>query len=486
MKKVLLSVLTIILFLFVMCIGLYFFHERQITKYSNYCINEIKTQLWDDIWDINNNYINRTYAWKFLYSWSVTFDWKDYNFYCKVLLQNNKVDLELQEVSSKEFDEIQESKVLSIEELKETFTGNIINWSELEEIDITWDNTLYYNDKFWFAVNLWERWKWWKIELKTHNEQFWKNAISRSIHFYKEWFDYDVYSLSIDKIEKYDSMKKQDVFWTEDEFEKWIKWKNNKYFFVGYANDQLAPYIDITDEYQQLFLVWFVFYDIEESVSEESKIWRNSINLWEELLWNEEGVIFEPKKWKWQMPCIWWCDNWKDTEYVEWWYYEYTNPSLWVKITTPDWENGNWNTIFLEKRETPLFLLSWNSIYSLEYVRDNEELKFAEYIKWYKKDSLMSLEELLDKTYSSSWCNLRKYDINQNLGTHFKWAWEYYYEFVSNDGNVYNDCISEDWENWVWPIIFIESKDWEKFYKVSIWDWCAPWPCSIFWKIELL
>ena len=211
---------------------------------------------------------------------------------------------------------------------------------------------------------------------------------------------------------------------------------------------------------------------------------RSFVNIWEELSWSEEGAFFEPKKWKWQMWCIWWCDNWKDTEYVEWWYYEYTNPSLWVKITTPDWENGNWNNIFLEKRETPLFLLSWNSIYSLEYVRDNEDLKHAEYIKWYKKDSLMSLEELLDKTYSSSWCNLRKYDINQSLGTHFKWAWEYYYEFVSNDGNVYNDCISEEWDKWWW--IFIESKDWEKFYKIRMWDWCAPWPCSIFWKIEVL
>ena len=142
----------------------------------------------------------------------------------------------------------------NIDELINWFTWTILNWTEIKLFDITWDNTLYYNDKFWFAVNLWEQWKWWKIELKTHNEQFWKNAISRSIHFYKEWFDYDVYSLSIDKIEKYDSMKKQDVFWTEDEFEKWIKWKNNKYLFVGYANDQLAPYIDTTDEYQQLFL----------------------------------------------------------------------------------------------------------------------------------------------------------------------------------------------------------------------------------------
>ena len=142
----------------------------------------------------------------------------------------------------------------NIDELINWFSWTILNWTEIKLFDITWDNTLYYNDQFWFAVILWKQWKWWKVELKTHNEQFWENAIWRSIHFYKEWFEYDVYSLSIDKIEKYDSMKKQDVFWTEDEFEKWIKWKNNKYLFVGYANDQLAPYIDTTNEYQQLFL----------------------------------------------------------------------------------------------------------------------------------------------------------------------------------------------------------------------------------------
>ena len=221
-----------------------------------------------------------------------------------------------------------------------------------------------------------------------------------------------------------------------------------------------------------------------EPVSEESEIWRNSTNLWGELLWNEEGVIFEPKKWKWQMPCIWWCDNWKDTEYVEWWYYEYTNPSLWVKITTPDWENGNRNNIFHEKSETPLFLLSWNAIYSLEFVRQSDDIEFADFIKWYKKNPKDSLEELLNTTYWDTWCNLRKYNIDQNLWIHFEWAWDYYYEFVKDDGNIYNDCIPEEWDHF--PMVFIESKNWERFYKIGIWDWCAPWPCSIFWKIELL
>jgi hypothetical protein len=160
----------------------------------------------------------------------------------------------------------------NIENYINWFAWTILNWTEIKLFDITWDNTLYYNDQFWFAVILWENWKWWKVELKTHNEQFGENAINRSIHFYKEWFEYDVYSLTINKIEKYDSMKKQDVFWTEDEFEKWIKWKNNKYLFMGYANDQLAPYIDTTNEYQQLFLNWFVFYDVDVQVENPIKV----------------------------------------------------------------------------------------------------------------------------------------------------------------------------------------------------------------------
>jgi hypothetical protein len=152
------------------------------------------------------------------------------------------------------------------------FSWTIIDWTDLETVEITQDETLYFNDKFWFAVVLWKEWNWWKIEVKVHNEQFWKNSIWRSIHFYKEWFEYDVYSLSIDKIEKYDTIKKQNVFWTEDEFEKWIKWKNNKYLFVGYANDQLYPHIDTTNEYQQLFLNWFVFYDVNGEFEENYKV----------------------------------------------------------------------------------------------------------------------------------------------------------------------------------------------------------------------
>ena len=158
---------------------------------------------------------------------------------------------------------IEEDGLSKIENLKQSFEWDIIDWTNTETVEITEDNTLYYNDKFWFAVILWEQWKWWKVQTKTHNEQRWENAISRSIEFHKEWFEYDVYQLTIDKIEKYDSMKKHDEFWTEDDFIKWTKWKNNKYFFIGYGNDQLAPYIDASNDLiEKMFPDWFIFYDI--------------------------------------------------------------------------------------------------------------------------------------------------------------------------------------------------------------------------------
>ena len=48
-------------------------------------------------------------------------------------------------------------------ELKKSFTWNIIDWTNREIAEITWDYTLYYNDEFWFATVLWEEWKWYNI-----------------------------------------------------------------------------------------------------------------------------------------------------------------------------------------------------------------------------------------------------------------------------------------------------------------------------------
>lgn len=158
---------------------------------------------------------------------------------------------------------IEEDGLSEIENLKQSFEWDIIDWTNAETVEITQDDTLYFNDKFWFAVILWKEWNWWKIEAKTHNEQFWENAISRTIQFYQKWFDYESYKLSIDKNDRYDSMKKHDEFWTEEDFEKSTKWRNNKYYFLGGIGGFISPSMDTSEELDtNLFPNWFIFYDI--------------------------------------------------------------------------------------------------------------------------------------------------------------------------------------------------------------------------------
>ena len=56
------------------------------------------------------------------------------------------------------------------EQLKETFTWNIVDWTNLEFVDITWDNTLYYNDEFGIATVLWEEWKWYSVWIRRQED----------------------------------------------------------------------------------------------------------------------------------------------------------------------------------------------------------------------------------------------------------------------------------------------------------------------------
>ena len=51
-------------------------------------------------------------------------------------------------------------------------------------------------------------------------------------------------------------------------------------------------------------------------------------------------------------------------------------------------------------------------------------------------------------------------------------------------------CLPDDeakvGDEWDWRTIFyFESKDKTKYYKLARTDWCAPWPCSMFWEIEI-
>lgn len=123
---------------------------------------------------------------------------------------------------------IEEPEISLIDQLKQSFTWNLINWRVDESLltnkpnsiyfDITWDNTLYYIDEFWLAFTLWEEWKWWKIE----NAYEWKYLASVRIR--NEWIK--TYWIFIIDNTTYQRVK-DSLSNDEDE----TIWYNNQYTF---------------------------------------------------------------------------------------------------------------------------------------------------------------------------------------------------------------------------------------------------------------
>ena len=140
-------------------------------------------------------------------------------------------------------------------QLKETFTWNIIDWTiadkvlevgpglENEVVDITWNYTLYYNDEFGIATVLWEEWKWYSVIVERYADDFeysWEVIqIPRyMIKFWKQLWteDYNVnayayhYWFSIISNEDVEIIKtRPDV--RSISFENDYKWKNDQYSF---------------------------------------------------------------------------------------------------------------------------------------------------------------------------------------------------------------------------------------------------------------
>ena len=195
----------------------------------------------------------------------------------------------------------------------------------------------------------------------------------------------------------------------------------------------------------------------------------------------DEEPTYEILEWTWYVTCLWWCENWSDEEYVEWYYYRYTNPKLWLRITTPSWQLWYYGEYFRVKQETPIFEQIDNGIYASE-LRKYPNVNTQEFIKVYEKDPSITLEDLLKQKYTN--CKIDKMELW--LWDIFHWFGKYFYDIESNRWIQEDNCIArEEWEWWS-LVFYIESKNDNKYYKVWINDWCAPWPCSIFWKVETL
>lgn len=112
-----------------------------------------------------------------------------------------------------------------------------------------------------------------------------------------------------------------------------------------------------------------------------------------------------------------------------------------------------------------------------------------EYIQVYEKSENESLEEIITKKHLNDGCviNIRNYYDQKIISADYPWT--IIYDIRDESWVMPGKCILDD-ENKTWKddsrlVRYFESSDKTKYYKVVFTDWCAPWPCSIFWKIEV-
>ena len=159
-KKFLLAFLALIIIAGIVCATMFTSNEKKVKEYSGYCMDEIRAQLWEYVWNISNMWEGKNDEWYYLYNWNVSYEWVNYTYFCKVL-GKGKVDLELNKVN----EEVCEWESCDVSEEPEEFISYYDNWSIRE----TWTYvngmkegiwTTY--DEEWNIINT-EEYKDWKL-----------------------------------------------------------------------------------------------------------------------------------------------------------------------------------------------------------------------------------------------------------------------------------------------------------------------------------
>ena len=187
---------------------------------------------------------------------------------------------------------------------------------------------------------------------------------------------------------------------------------------------------------------------------------------------NIEEPIIEIKKWK----CRLYEETFDET------IYEYTYPDLWIRITTPECRD----TVHEYDKSDGVFFRSWSTILSTNKWSIDW---FYEYVTTYTKNPNQSLEEIIKERHLNPWCELNPW--TPIAFNNIEWVW---YFVTSPDGRsseeptrCYSDDEDDNIERWVLNIWYFEpANDKSRYYKLRLLDGCAPWPCTVFGKIETL
>lgn len=155
--------------------------------------------------------------------------------------------------------------------------------------------------------------------------------------------------------------------------------------------------------------------------------------------------------------------------------YEHTlgYPDLWLKITLPNIYTPTPH----DERIKTIFIRTGNKLTT----------KLDESLTQYTKDKNAGLMSVLQR-HLNAWCKVEKYTIDGRISGHYD---NEVYSIRPQDGSFDSRNIEcypdkENHEDYMTPIMYFESQNRTKYYKLKMHDGCAPWPCTIFAKIEVL
>ena len=134
--KVVLCVLCIVFIGWVVAWYMFFHAEKKITTYSTYCMDSVRAELSDNIWNVVLMYDGKD-AWAYLYSWSVSYEGVKYNYTCAVKAKDDvELNIAAEEVNSEDdwykiisdFDLSDEDKRIAVCEERAWFYLNFNEW----------------------------------------------------------------------------------------------------------------------------------------------------------------------------------------------------------------------------------------------------------------------------------------------------------------------------------------------------------------------
>ena len=95
-KKVLWCILALILIAWIVCAWLFIHNENKFKQNSVYCGDKLRQELWEYLENVSMPNATKL-DWAYIYTWSVTSEWVNYRYSCKVYSKDN-VDLDLEPV----------------------------------------------------------------------------------------------------------------------------------------------------------------------------------------------------------------------------------------------------------------------------------------------------------------------------------------------------------------------------------------------------